>query len=190
MNSVFANAVAGQTSVVRNIFSLGREGILPRALGRADRRGVPVNAIIFDFVLAMVLGGAVGAWKGPQVVWNMFGGIMALCLIVVYGIVSLSLVMFYKRKHPDDYSPIRHLAIPIVGLLMLLLPLYGNIWPIPAMPYALDPYLVIAWITIGAVYLWRMTKERKDIVNSFGSVFNEELAAKEILEGRSTSFMN
>jgi len=176
LNSVFANAVAGQTSIVRNLFSLGRARILPRAIGYTNHNGVPVNAIIFDFVLSMILGSTVGLWLGGWGVWNLLGGMMSLGLIIVYGLVTISLPFFYKRQYPKEYSRVKHLLFPIIGTLLLILPLYSSLWPIPEFPYNLAPYLIIAWIITGAIYLRQMKKKRADIVEQFGSTFKDESA--------------
>ena len=49
LNSIFANAIAGQVAMVRNLFSLGRAGLLPGFMGHTSRSGVPFNAIVFEF---------------------------------------------------------------------------------------------------------------------------------------------
>ena len=173
LNSVFANAVAGQTSAIRNIYALGREGILPRMFGRTNSRGVPINAIIGDFILALVLGLAIGFWQGPWMVWTLLGGIMSLCLILVYGCIMLALMFFYRRKYPSEYSPVRHTVIPLISLLLLLLPLYGSLWPIPAFPYNLGPYAIVLWVIIGLLYLRYMLRTKPDKVQRFGSIFEQ-----------------
>ncbi|MED4225360.1 APC family permease [Neobacillus cucumis] len=176
LNGVFANAVAGQASVVRNLFSLGREGILPRGLSKTNANGVPVNAIIFNFGLSMVLGLAIGLWKGGWAVWNLLGGIMSLSLILVYGIVTLALPFFYKRKYPNEYSKVKHLLFPIIGLLLLILPLYSSVYPVPEFPYNLAPYALGSWIIIGFVYLKRLNKKSAYVIEKFGNSFDEEEA--------------
>jgi amino acid transporter len=188
LNSVFANAVAGQTSAVRNIYALGREGILPRIFGRTNQRGVPINAIIADFVLAMVLGLSIGLWQGPWMVWTLLGGIMALCLILVYGCITAALMFFYRRKFPAEYSIVRHAILPAVSLLLLLLPLYGSVWPIPAFPYNLGPYVIICWLVIGTVYLFSIMRTDPLKVQRFGSIFEESEGTEKAVLPEEQSF--
>jgi amino acid transporter len=177
LNSVFANAIAGQTSIVRNLFSLGRAGILPRFIGHTNQNGVPVNAIVFDYVLSLILGGSVGIWLGGWGVWNFLGGMMSLGLIIVYSLVTISLPIFYKRNYPEEFSKTKHLLFPIIGILLLALPLYTSVYPAPEFPFNLAPYIIIAWVIIGAVYLKIMEKKRADIVEKFGTTFEEEKGA-------------
>ncbi|MBA1246214.1 APC family permease [Pseudomonas luteola] len=173
LNSVFANALAGQTSIVRNLFSLGRARILPRNLGHTNSNGVPVNAIVFDYALSIVLGLGVGLWKGGWAVWTLLGGVMSIGLILVYGTVTLALPFFYLRKHRKDFSPIKHLISPCIGLVLLLLPLYSSLWPVPEFPYNLAPYAVIFWILIGLAYYQKRKSSDTQFVKTFGSVLQE-----------------
>ena len=43
------------------------------------------------------------------------------------------------------------IVIPIAALAFLLYTLYHNIWPVPAHPYNLFPYIVGAWIALSLV---------------------------------------
>lgn len=159
LNSVFANAIAGQMSMVRNLFSLGRARMLPGFMGRTNRFGAPFNAIVFDFVLSMALGLAVGCWIGAWGVWKLMGAIMSIGLILVYALVSAALPFFFLRKHREEFSRVKHLLVPAICMLLLLLPLYGTLWPVPIFPYNLAPYVVVVWILIGG---YRLTSRQRE----------------------------
>jgi amino acid transporter len=160
LNSVFANAIAGQMSMVRNLFSLGRAGMVPGFMGRTNRYGAPFNAIVFDFLLSMVLGLAVGCWIGAWGVWKLMGAIMSIGLIIVYALVSAALPFFFLRKHRDEFSRLKHLVVPMICMLLLLLPLYGTVWPVPIFPYNLAPYVVVVWMMIGG---YRLANQQRAI---------------------------
>jgi amino acid transporter len=168
LNSVFANAVAGQATIVRNLFALGKVRILPHAIGKTNKKGTPINAIILDFFLALILGLTVGAFTGGWGVWNILGGIMSLALIIVYGLVTASLPKFYYTNYKNEFSKWKHLVCPTIGVLLLLLPLYSSLWPIPSFPYNLTPYIIILWCILGFVYLKYMVKKDPEIVDKFG----------------------
>jgi hypothetical protein len=130
-----------------------------------------LNAIIFEFALAMVLGLAVGYWIGAWGVWKLMGAIMSIGLIIVYALVSASLPFFVLRKHRNEFSRLKHVTVPIIGMLLLLLPLYGSIWPVPIFPYNLAPYVVVVWILIGGYRL--MSRQRE---TSFAARFGSSLS--------------
>ena len=153
LNSVFANAVAGKAAIVRNLYALGRARILPQFLGRANQYGVPHNAILFDYGLSIVLGLGFGAWQGAWAVWNLGGTIMSIGLMLVYALVATAAPFFYYRHHRQEFSRLRHLVVPILGVACLLAPLIGSLYPMPKFPFNLAPYVVIAWIAAGGLYL-------------------------------------
>ena len=155
LNSVFANAIAGQVSMVRNLFSLGRAGVLPKFLGRTHSSGVPFPAIAVDLALCLLLGLSTGRWLGAWGAFKLMGTIMSIGLILVYGLVSAALPFYFLRKHRGEFSRWRHLSVPVICVLLLLPPLYGTIWPAPLFPYSVAPYVVIAWIVIGGYQLVR-----------------------------------
>lgn len=154
LNSVFANAVAGKAAIVRNLYALGRAGILPQFLGRANRYGVPHNAILFDYALAIALGLGFGVWQGAWGVWNLGGTIMSIGLILVYALVATAAPFFYYRRHRQEFSRLRHVVVPVLGVACLLAPLSGSLYPAPKFPFNLAPYVVIVWIIVGGLYLW------------------------------------
>jgi amino acid transporter len=153
LNSVFANAIAGQVSMVRNLFALGRAGVLPDFLGRTHRSGVPFPAIAFDFALCLLIGLSMGIWLGAWGAFKLLATTMSIGLILVYALVSAALPSYFLRQHRSEFSRIRHLLVPVICVLLLLPPLYGTIWPALSFPYNLAPYIVIAWVLIGGYRL-------------------------------------
>ncbi len=153
LNSVFANAIAGQVSMVRNVFALGRAGVLPKLLGQTHSSGVPFHAIGIDFILCLMVGLGSGRWLGAWGAFKLMATIMSIGLILVYGLVSAALPFYFLREHRTEFSRWRHLLVPVICVLLLLPPLYGTIWPAPAFPYSLAPYIVIAWIVAGGCRL-------------------------------------
>jgi amino acid transporter len=160
LNSVFANAIAGQVSMVRNLFALGRAGVLPSFLGRTHRIGVPFPAIAFDFALCMLIGLSMGIWLGAWGAFKLLATTMSIGLILVYALVSAALPSYFLRQHRSEFSRIRHLLVPVICVLLLLPPLYGTIWPALSFPYNLAPYIVIAWGVIGG---YRLLSGRRDM---------------------------
>jgi amino acid transporter len=159
LNSLFANAIAGQVSMVRNLFSLGRSGLLPRFLSRTHRSGVPFRAIAFDLALCLLIGLSMGIWLGAWGAFRLLATTMSIGLILVYALFSAALPPYFLRKHRKEFSRVRHLLVPVICIL-LLPPLFGTIWPVLSFPYNLAPYIVIAWILIGG---YRMLNGRSSM---------------------------
>lgn len=177
LNSQFANALSGSSAGVRTIFSLGRERILPAALGTTNRRDSPIAAwgsyILFSAVITFVL----GAWISPFGAYNFLGSLLALGIVILYIMMNLGLIRYFRMQFPQEFSPIRHGVLPVVGSLLLLLPIYGLLWPIPAWPYSLVPYLLLVWVVGGIVYFGYLRRRRPALIDAMGRVWEPDNSA-------------
>jgi len=60
-----------------------------------------------------------------------------------------------------------------VATAAVCLPIYGLIYPVPAPPYNLWPYLIAAWAVIGLAILFIISRRRPDLVEAMGRAFSE-----------------
>jgi hypothetical protein len=56
----------------------------------------------------------------------------------------------------------------------MLLPIYGLVWPVPAYPNNLVPYIMLAWVVLGVIYLLVVARQRPDLLDAMGRVMVEE----------------
>lgn len=171
--SQFANFVSGTNAVVRVIFSMGREGILPRVLSRTSTRQVPLVALSCYLGLSLVIALTPGAALGPLGVYGFCGTILGLGMILIYILISIAVIRFYRREHPAEWRPVRHGVLPVLTVVIMLLPIYGQIYPTPASPNNLVPYLIVAWMVIGTGYLRYLRARRPELITAMGRVFEE-----------------
>ncbi len=150
---LLAGTIAGVNASARMLFAMGREGVLPRALGVANRRTqTPIAASLVVLVVGGLGGVIAGLCWSPMDVWGFYGSIIALAAIVVYIMVSIGVIPFFRREHPSEFSVLKHVAVPVIAVAILLVPLLiknGLIWPLPAWPYNLIPYLTLGWLVVG-----------------------------------------
>lgn len=164
--SLLAGTIASMNAGARILYAMGRERMLPSILAKThpEKHTPWVAAIVIT-----ALGGAGGvifglAWD-PYQVWGFLGTVLALSAIFVYILVSIAVGPYYRREHPDEFSPISHVLVPIVAIVIMLLPLVingGLLYPVPAYPFNLPPYIALAWLIIGGgivVYLRRYRPE-------------------------------
>ena len=180
LNSQFANVLSGSSAAVRIIFSFGREGIFVRRLGTTNRKDSPVFAWAAYIVFSAVVTFALGAWITPFGAYDFLGSILGLGIIVLYILMNIGLITYFQRHYRSEFSPVRHGVLPILGSLLLLLPIYGQLWPIPPWPYNLVPYLILAWTIGGIGYFWYLARKRPAMVEAMGRVWepDPEPAAK------------
>jgi amino acid transporter len=107
----FACGMAFHNTSSRYFYSLGREGLLPRALGRTHNRWKsPHVASLTQSVIAalIVIGFAVFVGSNDpntQAYLQLYGLMAVMGVIVILSVqalVSLSILIFFERHHPDE----------------------------------------------------------------------------------------
>ncbi len=159
--SVLACLVAGADSQSRMIFDGGRTGLLPARLGQVRARsGTPVNALL---VMAAGGLGIIGVWWVSRLVTGDTGsmnpvGLYAECstmativILFVYFLTMLALPVFMWRRHRDSFSPLRHVAIPALGSITLIVPFVELCQPGQPAPYSAFPFIALAIAAVAAV---------------------------------------
>jgi amino acid transporter len=148
--SAFACTVAGATAASRLLLTLGRDGLLPSALARVSRtHRSPVTAITVVMIITVIA--LVGFWAAGapgSAVFGYLGTIGVLSLLLVYLVTQVGAIVLFGRSgrwHGLQF------AVPIIAILLLAYALYANVFPVPAAPYNLFPYIVVVWIVIGVV---------------------------------------
>lgn len=149
---LFSCFLAVQNATVRVIFAMGRDGVLPPALGRVHRSWhSPYVAIYALTVFSIVVGIALSAWLGSGLtdVYGWTGSIGTVAIVLVYIMANVALIRFFAND--PDRSVLRHVILPILGILALLYPLYSVAKPGQPHPFNLVPIIVVAWVLIGVV---------------------------------------
>jgi amino acid transporter len=179
--ATFFACVGCAIAVSRTLFSMGREGVLPRWLGKTHPRfHTPANATIVVAALATALAAIVGfgmaqdAFGGAAfTVFYFFATLGTLAVIVVYIGLCFGGAVFFKRVH-QRYRVALHLLIPVVGAGLFAAALYGSLYPVPAFPLNLTPYLVLAWLVVGVVTISVIRARNPQAIERIGSILGEE----------------
>ena len=174
LNSQFANALSGSSAGVRTIFSLGREGILPLRLGTTNRRDSPVAAWVAYIVLSAIITFALGAWISPFGAYNFLGTFLALGIVILYIMMNLGLIRYFRQEFPEEFSVVKHGVLPVLGSLLMLLPIYGLLWPVPTWPYNLIPYIFFLWVVGGIGYFVFLRKNRPALIDAMGRIWEPD----------------
>ena len=159
--SVLATLIAGANSQARMLFDGGRSGLLPARLGRVRPPGsTPVNALL---CMAGVGLGIIGIWWALHLIGVDTGstnpvGLYAECstmgtivILFVYFLTTLSLPVFMWRRHRHTFSALRHVAIPLIGALTLIVPFIELCKPGQPAPYSEFPYVALAIVAVATV---------------------------------------
>jgi amino acid transporter len=159
--SVLATLVAGADSQSRMLFDGGRTGLLPAKFGQVrPRSGTPVNALLFMAAAGL---GIIGVWWVSRLITGDTGsmnpvGLYAECstmativILFVYFLTMVSLPVFMWRRHRDSFRPLRHVAIPALGSITLIVPFVELCQPGQPAPYNAFPFIALALVAAAAV---------------------------------------
>ena len=99
LSSLFAGLLAFQNSAARYFFSLGRAGVLPRALDHVNGRGAPlVGALATSTVTGAVIAWFAATGKDPVLnLFYWFSAVAVLAIVLVEILVSVSVIMYFRR---------------------------------------------------------------------------------------------
>ncbi len=144
----FACVIASISAAGRMLFALGRAGLAPFAGRIHPKHGVPANAILITG--AVLLFGLLG-WAlptDPSFYYGATGTIGTLSIILVYMAVAWA-----QARNAGKQWRGWGAAAGILGVVLLLWPLYNSIYPIPAYPASLWPFVLLAWLACGGCLL-------------------------------------
>jgi amino acid transporter len=127
--------------------------LFPAVLGRSHPRfRTPSTALLlFAGAVAAVGGGMVLTGIAPLDAFNDTATLGSFGFIAIYVFVAAGAPVYMRRLRS---LRIRHLAISAFTLALLLLPAIGSVYPIPAPPANVFPYVFAAYFIIGVGLLW------------------------------------
>ncbi len=175
LNSIFAVSLSGFNAITRVVYTMGRERLLPASLGKVNSRTrAPLPAGVAYMAGSLIVGLVLGIAWGPINWYNAGGSLIGLGLVVTYIVMSIGVMVYYRRHHRAEFSVFRHGVVPVAASLILLLPIYGLLYPVPPFPINLVPYIFIVWVAVGVGYLLYTSSRRPGVLTSMGRVFEAE----------------
>ncbi|RJQ67163.1 APC family permease [Pseudonocardiaceae bacterium YIM PH 21723] len=124
LSSVFAALLAFHNAVSRYLFALGREGVLPRTLGRVSNgSGAPVVGALAQSLVAgtVVTCFALGRLDPILNLSVWLAGLGALGILLLIALTSAAVVRFFWYRNPDQDRESRwaRLLAPALSTLLL-----------------------------------------------------------------------
>jgi amino acid transporter len=188
----FACAMAFHNAAMRYYYAMGREGILPRALGKthATHRS-PYVASMFQTVIAvaLVLAWGIGSGFGFDAgfdtayvrIYTMMAVQGVVWLMAIQTVCALAVLVWHRRhKHPDSFlvvvvAPI----IAIVGQVFALYLLFANIDTLAGTIGYVDligPIAIIG-VLIGLGYAFWLKRTNRKKFDMIGRMIDEGVTA-------------
>ncbi|HEX3712961.1 MAG TPA: APC family permease [Trebonia sp.] len=184
ITSTLGVLISAVNSQSRLIFNAGREGLLPRWLGKVHpTRRTPVNAIYAFVAIAAViilvwaLLHLIGGDSGSMSALNFFvesSTMGTILVLVVYFLSNLALPFYYRRYRPQEFSIVKHLVLPVLGLIAIGVPVYYLVKPGQAAPYDWFPYAALGVIVVSVAYALWLSRRDPGLGERVGSIVADE----------------
>lgn len=182
MTSTVGSMIAGTNSQARLIFNAGREGLLPKFIGKVhSTRRTPVNALLFFLAcstgiilvwgLLHIIGGS--KYSGSMSAFNFFfesSTFGTILVLLVYATCNLALPFYIKKNHPEIFNGFRHAFLPILGTAWIFVPLYYLAKPGQLTPYDWFPWAALIYLVIAAIYSVALVSRDPSIGHRVGSI--------------------
>ncbi len=103
----------------------------------------------------------VGLLLNASYIFDLLETIATLAVIVIYGMANLALTRYMRREQPAHFTVLQHLVAPWLGTLALLPVLFVTVYPEPAWPNNITPYVFAVSLLAGFTYMqWREWRKR------------------------------
>ena len=153
----FTGILGGLAAAGRVLFALGRAGLSTRLAAIHPVHGTPAPALAVVAILIILCFVVWAPFVGASDYYSYTSTIGALALILIYiGVGTAEVVEALREKRP--IWP----AVCVMGPVILLWVLYRNIYPVPAFPNNLWPYIALGWL----IASWVVIRLRPDVARA------------------------
>jgi amino acid transporter len=142
--SAFSCSLGSLSAASRMLFALGRGTGIPILARVHAVHGTPGPAVVAVGAIMLATLILWAPWTGAENYYGYVGTIGTLALILVYLAVTVGGARAAKHRSAALWC-----AAGVAGTVLLLWPLGNSLYPVPAHPYDLFPYVVLAWIAAG-----------------------------------------
>ena len=149
--SSFACALASLNAFGRMMYSLGRYGFMHASFGAVHaRHQTPQAALACGAILNFVLCAAFSR-NAELDTFGWYGTLASYGFILVYLMCSIAAPMYLRKTGELTAGTI---AFGVAGALMMALSFVGSLYPVPAYPLNLLPYIFALYMCVGAVWFF------------------------------------
>jgi amino acid transporter len=176
--------ISAANSQARLIFNAGREGLLPRWIGKVHpTRRTPMNAIyVFVafaglIIVVWALGHLIGGSTGSMDPINFFvesSTMGTILVLVVYFLSNLALPFYYRKFRPQEFNVVKHVVLPVLGMVAIAVPVYYLCKPGQEAPYNWFPYAALIIVVLAAIYAYILNRRDPSLADRAGSIVADE----------------
>jgi amino acid transporter len=176
--ALIAGALAAQNGAARMLFALGRDGLLPRTLGRTlPRFGTPVAALTLLLGTSVAVGLGFGFGFSPLPAFSLLSLVVTLCALGVYALAQFGLARYFWRR--GEFNPFWHGLVPTVAVAAIVYLFIKNVSPSPPYPSNLAIWIAIGWLIVGILAMAGLVIFKPERLSEAATIIGEGDAPEE-----------
>ncbi|NMG21013.1 APC family permease [Brasilonema bromeliae SPC951] len=171
MVSLFACALATINAGGRILFSMARHNIFHASLGRAHGKNQTPHVAVTLVALVAFLLAASTTLLGVKVLDNYayFGTIATYGFLFAYILVAIASPVYLWREHQLRAVDILYSVLAVVFMVIpaigsVGIPGENSLFPVPAAPYNIFPYLFLLYLVVGGGWFIMLRLRRPEII--------------------------
>ncbi len=171
--SLFACTLACLNAGARIFFSMGRHGIFHSVIGQAHGSNETPHIAVTLTSLVAFLTPATASLFGvkPLDGYAYFGTIATYGFLIAYILISIAAPVYLARQ---NQLRLHHLLFAVLGVGFMAIPVLGSIgipgensiFPVPAAPYNVFPYLFLLYLVVGAGWFLYLRLRSPEIIQA------------------------
>jgi len=167
MVSFFGLSLTCLNAGARIIYRMAGHVVLPSALNRAHHHNrTPHVAITAYISLILIVPLALEIFTNPLTIFDDAGTLAAFGFLLAYFLVSIAAPVYLKKI--GELRP-RHVVVAVLAFVCLMVPTEGSFYPVPPFPVDIFPYIFLAYIGLGCVWLYVANRRNPGILTDIAS---------------------
>jgi amino acid transporter len=177
LSSVTSSYVAANTQTSRVIFAGARGGLWSRTLAAVSPRFRTPWAAAIAFVAPSIAIGVIStAIASPDTSVGLLSTFGILGLILMYLVANIALIVQWARfrRAGTRKNAWTWVVAPAVGVCVLAIPVWGDLRPGQPAPYSYLPWLTLALIAAGVLYMVVLRMVRPQVIEHAAALLEGE----------------
>lgn len=170
--SFFGSSLGIMAGTSRTLFTIARDGLLPRRLARVSAvHRTPSTAVMALTVFYLVVGIAGCLLANADTSYGVLGTFAGYWLVADYGLCAIAAGLYALRK---KNAAVGVIASALLGLAAMIIVFYYSFHPFPAGAYGVAAWIFIAAIVATLAALLVSLARRSNALNRIGSADRTE----------------
>lgn len=170
--SFFGCALASINAGARILFTMARHGIFHNAMGKAhNRNGTPHIAVTMTSLFVFLVPASMSLFDLKILdIYGYLGTIATYGFLLAYILISIAAPVYLYRQQALSIFDI---AIAAAAIIFMLIPVVGSVYPVPAAPFNVFPYLFLMYLVVGGGWFLMLRLHSPEIIENMEQELEE-----------------